>query len=220
MKNYTDLNIILDRSGSMSSIAPDITGGIQSFLKKEKESGDDTKVSLYQFDDIYETIFIDKLITEDINIPLVPRGTTALLDAVGKTMASVGEKLDKLPEDERPNRVLFLVITDGAENSSREFSFEDVKKNIKHQRETYAWDFVFLGTTEDALFQGEGMGIGKGSTRGFTRSSADIMNMFSQVSDSYTSYKSLNRADLSTRGTTFIIQDDAADVDNSSLISK
>ena len=217
MKNYTDLNIILDRSGSMSTIAKDIAGGIEAFLKKEKESGDDTNVSLYQFDNQYETVFEDKKITEDIAIPLVPRGGTALLDAVGKTMASVGEKLAKLPEADRPNRVLFLVITDGEENSSHEFTFTSVKDNIKHQRENYAWDFVFLGTTEEALFQGEGLGIAKGSTRGFARNTQDINAMFSQVCDSYTSYKSLDRSNLSSRASTFEIKDD---VEDSTLISK
>lgn len=220
MKNYTDLNIILDRSGSMSSIAKDISGGIEAFLKKEKESGDDTLVSLFQFDNVYDTVFIDKSITEDISIPLNPRGGTALLDAVGRTMTSVGEKLDKLPEDDHPNRVLFLIITDGEENQSREFTFSVIKEKIKHQRETYAWDFVFLGTTEDALFQGEGMGIGKGSSRGFARNTQDINAMFNQVGESFTSYKCLNRQDLSTRAATFEIKDYAADEDNSQLISK
>lgn len=220
MKNYTDLNIILDRSGSMSSIAKDITGGIEEFLKKEKESGDDTTVSLFQFDNVYDIVFLDKSIKEDIEVPLNPRGGTALLDAVGRTMASVGEKLAKIPEDDRPNRVLFLIITDGEENSSNEYSFSTVKEKIKHQRENYAWDFVFLGTTEDALFQGEGMGIGKGSSRGFARNSADIQNMFNAVATSYTGYKSLDRQDLSTRSATFIVEDTAADEANSQLISK
>lgn len=225
MKNYTDLNVILDRSGSMSSIAKDMTGGIETFLAKEKATGDETKVSLFQFDDKYDVVFVDKDIKDEITIPLVPRGGTALLDAVGKTIASVGEKLAKLDEADRPNRVLFLIITDGEENSSTEFTFEALKTQLKHQRETYAWDFVFLGTNEDALFQGEGLGIGKGSTRGFNRNSADITRCFADVTTSYQNYKSLDRNLVASRCATFeltpnIVSETAADDDNSKLISK
>jgi uncharacterized protein YegL len=229
MKNYTDLNIILDRSGSMSSIATDMTGGIETFLAKEKATGDETRVSLFQFDDKYETVFENRDIKDDIKIPLTPRGGTALLDAVGKTIASVGEKLAAMKEADRPNRVLFLVITDGEENSSREFSFSSVKEKLKHQRENYAWDFVFLGTNEDALFQGEGLGIGKGSTRGFARTSESVMHLFSDVSANYQMYKSLDRSNLQSRASTFemnptveqkVVSEAAADLQNTTLISK
>lgn len=226
MKNYTDLNIILDRSGSMASIANDMIGGIETFLAKEKVTGDDTRVSLYQFDDEYKVVFVDKSIEEDIKIPLMPRGGTALLDAVGKTIASVGEKLQAMNEDDRPNRVLFLIITDGEENSSKEFNFQTVKTTLKHQRETYAWDFVFLGTTEDALFQGEGLGIGKSSTQGFTRDSADIQKCFLNVTNSYANYKTLDRTVLLSRANTFemtpehVVSETAADINVTNLVSQ
>jgi uncharacterized protein YegL len=208
MKNYTDLNIILDRSGSMASIANDITGGIQTFLEKEKNSGDSTKVSFYQFDDQYETVFIDKDITEDINIRIYPRGSTALLDAIGKTMATVGEKLAKMAEEERPNRVLFLIITDGFENASREFTTSTVSENIKHQREKYAWDFVFLGAGEEAVLkQHQDLGITSSSSRGFARDSASISDSFYALSNSYTSYKTLDRTDLRTYCDSFTFEE-------------
>jgi hypothetical protein len=209
MKNYTDLNIILDRSGSMSSIANDMVGGIKTFLDKEKETGDDTKVSFYQFDDQYEAVFIDKDIKEDIKIDLLPRGSTALLDALGRTIVSVGEKLSKLDEKDRPNRVLFLVITDGYENASREFSSEDVKEKVKHQREKYAWDFVFLGAGEDAvLAQHAGLGIGASSSKGFARSAKAIAATWDTVTDSYQTYKTLDRNNVATYCCTFEMKED------------
>jgi uncharacterized protein YegL len=209
MKNYTDLNIILDRSGSMSSIANDMVGGIKTFLQKEKETGDETKVSFYQFDDKYDVVFEDKDIKETLDITLTPRGSTALLDALGRTIVSVGEKLSKMSENDRPNRVLFLVITDGYENASKEFSSEVIKEKVKHQRETYAWDFVFLGAGEDAvLAQHAGLGIGASSSKGFARS-ADAINLaWTNVSENYQMYKKLDRTDLATYSCTFEMKDD------------
>lgn len=209
MKNYTDLNIILDRSGSMSSIANDMAGGIKTFLQKEKETGDDTKVSLYQFDDQYETVFIDKDIKEDIEVKIVPRGSTALLDALGRTITSVGEKLSKMEEKDRPNRVLFLVITDGFENSSHEFSSDVVKEKVKHQREKYAWDFVFLGAGEDdVLAQHASLGIGGSSSKGMARNAAAITATWNTVSDSYQMYKTLDRSNVATYCATFEMKED------------
>jgi uncharacterized protein YegL len=209
MKNYTDLNIILDRSGSMASIANDMVGGIKTFLQKEKDTGDETKVSFYQFDDKYDVVFEDKDIKETLDITLNPRGSTALLDALGRTIVSVGEKLSKMDEKNRPNRVLFLVITDGYENASKEFSSEVIKEKVKHQRETYAWDFVFLGAGEDAvLAQHAGLGIGASSSKGFARS-ADAINLaWTNVSENYQMYKKLDRTDLATYCCTFEMKDD------------
>ena len=204
-KDYTDLNIILDRSGSMASIADDMIGGIKTFLDAEKATGDKTIVSFYQFDDRYDVIFIDKDIKDDININLVPRGNTALLDAIGRTIVFEGEKLTAMEENDRPNRVLFLIITDGRENASKEYTFERIKEQIKDQREVYSWDFLFLGTNEDALFQREDLGIGAKSALGFDKNSDSIVNAFEAVSESYQTYKKLDRNDPATRSLTFEI---------------
>lgn len=209
MKNYTDLNIILDRSGSMSKIASDMVGGIKTFLDKEKQTGDETKVSLYQFDDKYETVFVDKDIKEDFEISLTPRGSTALNDALGRTIVSVGEKLEKMQESDRPNRVLFVVITDGFENASKEFSCKSVAEKVKHQREKYSWDFVFLGAGESAVLeQHSNLEIGRGSSLGFAADSGAICSAWNNVSDTYQMYKKLDRADVSTRSATFTFEED------------
>lgn len=211
MKNYTDLNIIVDRSGSMSGIARDMEGGIETFLETERKTGDHTVVSYFTFDNEYETIFLDKKITEDMKIEIKPRGFTALFDAVGKTITTVGEKLAAMKEEDRPNRVLFMVITDGEENSSKEFTKDAVKQMIKSQRETFAWDFAFLGTTEDVMLQGSGMGIAKGSSLQYEATQAGILRSFLNVSSSYQSYKHLDRRDMNTRCQTIDFNDAAAD---------
>ena len=215
MKNYTDLNIILDRSGSMSSIANDMTGGIKSFLENERKTGDETKVSFFRFDDVYETVFVDRDIKEDLNISVEPRGSTALLDALGRTIVSVGEKLSKMEEKDRPNRVLFLVITDGFENSSKEFTSEIVSEKVKHQREKYAWDFVFLGAGEDAVFaQHKNIGISASSSMGFARNKDAILKSWNSVSENFQTYKKLDRNDSQTYCCSFEFSDKKEEDEN------
>lgn len=208
MKNYTDLNIILDRSGSMSSIAKDMAGGIETFLQKEKNSGDDTRVSLFIFDSEYETVFVDKDIKEDIKIELVPRGGTALNDAIGRTIDFLGKKYSDLAEQDRPNRVLLMVVTDGFENSSREYTSEVIAEKVKHQREKYSWDFVFLGAGEKAVLeQHHGVGIRANSSKGFDANGAAVSTAWADVTDSYQLYKKLDRTDVSTRELSFEFSD-------------
>jgi uncharacterized protein YegL len=220
MKNYTDLNIILDRSGSMSTIASDMVGGIKTFLEKEKATGDDTKVSFFQFDDKYDIVFVDKNIKEDIDIPLIPRGGTALLDAIGKTIASVGEKLTNMTEENRPNRVLFFIITDGFENASKEFTAPTVAEKVKHQRDTYAWDFVFLGAGEEAvLAQHTGVGVMRSSSMGFAKDPVSINAAFCSVSESYTSYKTLDRSLSDSRQYSFDLSKKPKEVEPENISS-
>lgn len=214
MKNYTDLNIILDRSGSMASIAKDMVGGITEFLNKEKESGDDTKVSLFTFDDKYDTVYVDKDIKDSPYVNLLPRGSTALLDAVGKTIVTVGEKLTNLKEEDRPNRVLFMIITDGAENCSKEYTFDTIKELIKQQREVYAWDFSFLGTNEDNVFaQRASLGVNAGSSSAFTRSKKGIDSTLCSFHEGYQQYKTLDRSKEETRSATFCMVQPASETE-------
>jgi uncharacterized protein YegL len=199
MTNYTDLNIILDRSGSMQSIAKDMVGGLTSFLEKEKESGDDTRVSLFRFDGHYEKVFSDVNIKDDPKIELKPGGSTALMDAIGKTIQHVEEKLSGLLEEEKPNRILFLIITDGEENSSVMYNATQIKTMLSDKREKLAWDFVFMGVDEGAVMeQRQQIGVYKTSSLGFEKSSRGIATAFAQVSDSYSNYKKLDRSDVST----------------------
>jgi len=193
MKNYTDLTLIIDRSGSMNRIAKDMEGGFATFLKQEKASGDETKISINYFDDFIEKDVVTADIKDIDGIRIVPRGSTALLDAVGKTIVETGERLAAMAEEDRPNRVLIYIITDGQENASREYTLDQIREKITHQREHYAWDFVFLGANIDSFAVGGGMGIVGAATANFDASSAGVACMWAANSKGYDSYKKLDR---------------------------
>jgi hypothetical protein len=163
--NKTHFVLILDRSGSMDSIRGDMLGGIQQFLKEQRDLPGEAALTFVRFDDHYEEVFADRPL-KDAKIEehdFVPRGRTALLDAMGKTISTIGARLAKLPEAERPSKVLVVTVTDGQENASREFAISDVKRMVEHQTQAYSWQFVFLGASLEAFNQHSGVGVAFGS---------------------------------------------------------
>jgi hypothetical protein len=160
--NYTDITIIMDRSGSMHAIKSDAEGGINDFIQEQsKTNGGKKLLTVIGFDDAYEVMLDAKEISayQTPYIKLEPRGMTALLDAVGKTINRLGERFRSLPDHERPGKILIFVITDGFENCSREFTKQAIKDMIKHQEEIYQWQFIYLGANQDAFEEGQKMGF-------------------------------------------------------------
>lgn len=162
MKNYTDITIVLDRSGSMESIKNDVIGGFNEALKKHRDSGIDIICSLVQFDDRYENVFTRKAIKDAPNLDnntYQPRGSTALHDAIGTTIDALGNYYYGLSEDQRPSKVIVMVITDGLENASTKYSRSKLAEMIARQRDEYSWEFVFIGSNQDAIMTGQSMSI-------------------------------------------------------------
>lgn len=159
--NYVEIALVLDRSGSMSIIAPEVQTGLARFIDTQKSLPGKCLLTLVQFDDPYniETVYEGRSITDIYSIPLVPRGGTALLDAIGKTITLLGERLSSMEVAERPSKVIFVVVTDGEENSSKEFKRDQVFSMISHQREAYSWEFVFLAANQDAIQTGQSLGF-------------------------------------------------------------
>jgi Mg-chelatase subunit ChlD len=162
--NLTMITIVLDRSGSMGAVRNATIAGFNEFIEAQKKGVGDAGVTLIQFDtgNPYEVVFdlkpvekVPKLTTEQY----VPRGGTPLHDALGHAVDSLGGMLASLPEQERPGTVIIVTITDGLENSSRKYSAARVAEMIKHQQETYNWQFVFLGANQDAILTGERLNI-------------------------------------------------------------
>lgn len=160
--DYTHLSFVLDRSGSMSVIRDDTIGGFNSFLEKQKEVEGKVTVSMIQFDHEYETLYTGAelgAVKPLDTTTFVPRGSTALLDAVGRMVNETGAFLSTMKEEDRPGKVLFIIVTDGEENSSREFTLKKIKKMVTLQTDTYSWEFVFLGANIDAINVAGGFGI-------------------------------------------------------------
>ena len=191
-KNLTHIIFIVDRSGSMTSIAKDMIGGYNSFIQQQKQTPGECFVSFYQFDDIYETVF-ERVKLQDVKDldaqTYSPRNSTALFDALGKTIDEYGKYLASIQEDERPERVLVVTITDGQNNASREFAIAQVREKIKLQTETYGWDFVFLGSNIDAWDAGDTLGIARGATLQFANCAGSVGAAFSSLSSKASSYR-------------------------------
>lgn len=162
--NRRHIAIVLDRSGSMTSVKDDTEGGLKAFLAEQANAPAYTEVSLYEFDDQYSAVYENVWLADVPDYTLHPRGMTALLDAVGRTVTTLGEHLAAMPDDDRPGEVVLVILTDGAENSSKEYTLDQVKKLITHQQDTYGWTVVFLGADQDAFAAAGGMGIGRATT--------------------------------------------------------
>ena len=163
-KDLTELVFILDRSGSMSGLESDTIGGYNAMLEKQKKEPGEAVITTVLFDDRYELLH-DRINLKGI-APITEkeyfvRGSTALLDAVGRTINKIGNVQKHTTEDERAEHVLFVITTDGMENASREFSDEKVRKMIEHQKNKYGWEFIFLGANIDAIATAERFGIGE-----------------------------------------------------------
>jgi hypothetical protein len=171
MRNdLTDITLVVDRSGSMGEVQSDAEGGINAFLRQQAEQPGEALLTLVQFDTEYEFLCRGVPIGEVPEYRLVPRGMTALLDAVGRAIHETGERLARIDERDRPGLVLFVVMTDGHENSSREFTNEQVKQLIERQRSQYNWHFTFLGADAASFDEARNMGIQASSAAVFRKS--------------------------------------------------
>lgn len=154
--DYTHLTLLVDRSGSMESVRSDAQGGINELLAKQFALPGKLTVTLVEFDTDIDTVV--RMASEPVDYTLTPRGMTRLLDAAGLEIKATGADLEALAEDERPARVLFVVVTDGQENSSVEYTFAQVRALVEEQGTKYNWAFQFIGA-DDAAWQGESMGM-------------------------------------------------------------
>lgn len=160
--DFTVIQAIIDRSGSMQSIRTDAEGGFNAFIDEQRKLPGSCQVSLAQFDNQYEVVYTDLPITQAPPLQIVPRGSTAMLDAIGRTINELGARLAAMPEDQRPGTVMVGIVTDGHENASQEFSYQMVKDMITTQEQVYGWTFMYMGADQDAIEQGAKMGIDAG----------------------------------------------------------
>ncbi len=152
--DLTDITLVVDRSGSMESIKSDAEGGINEFILQQASEPGEAMLTLMQFDTEYDLVHNGVKVSDVPAYTLVPRGMTALLDAVGRAINETGARLAAMPEQDRPGLVVFVIVTDGEENSSQEFTRADLRKLIEHQQSEYSWQFTFLAADQDAFAAG------------------------------------------------------------------
>ena len=178
-KGLTEIIYVLDRSGSMGHLTGDTIGAYNAYLDEQKNFDGETKITTVLFDDKYELLFNGVSIDEAYldHEKYYVRGMTALYDALGKTIIDVGRRLASTPESERPEKVIFIITTDGYENASKEFTQKKVKEMIEHQQSKYSWEFLFFGANIDSAETATSIGVDATSSFDFAPTAAGISNM-------------------------------------------
>lgn len=191
-ENYTDITIVLDRSGSMEAIKDDAIGGFNQFLKDQGHVPGEATVTLAQFNDTCEMVYEGRCIKE---APLLnhhtycPCGSTALRDAIGRNINRTGARLRNMPWHLRPSKVIFVIQTDGEENSSTKYHMADINRMINHQRDVYKWEFVFLGANQDAIAEASKYGIGHAHAITYQSTRHGVNCAFASVSKNIANYR-------------------------------
>lgn len=190
--NLTEIAYILDRSGSMAPMVEPAITGFNQFLRDQREAPGDARLSLVLFDNEY-LLPCDRLplaeVVELDTTTYVPRGSTALLDAIGRTVTELGQKLAALPEADRPGEVIVAIFTDGYENASRAFDLHRINELITHQREKYNWRFLFLAADQDAIASAAQMGIEARDTSAVRFSRHGVQSSSASFSRKMTAYR-------------------------------
>lgn len=160
--NLTELVFILDRSGSMAGLESDTIGGFNAMLEKQKKESGEAFVSAVLFSND-STVLYDRADLRKVE-PMTERqyyvgGCTALLDAIGGAVHHIGNVHKYAREEDRPHKTVFVIVTDGMENASRRYTYDEVRRMVERQRETYGWEFLFLGANMDAISAARRFGI-------------------------------------------------------------
>jgi len=206
--NATRIVVILDRSGSMQSCCESTVAGFNDFVREQKKQSGTATLKLVQFDDQYEVVFDESIqnVPELTQATFVPRGSTALLDAQGKTIAILQEELAKLSSSKRPAKVIVVTMTDGMENASKEYKKQQVADLIQKYTDQNKWQFIYIGANQDAVKVAESMNIPLRNTMSYNTSNArGVMGM--SVSNLVSSYRSAGLDDLTSSTMGFSAED-------------
>ena len=191
-KNLTEIVFILDRSGSMAGLEDDTIGGFNAMIEKQKREPGEAYVSTILFDNDTEVIHdrvdiqkIQPMTRKDYYV----RGCTALLDAAGKSIHHIGNVHKYAREEDRPEKTIFVITTDGMENASRHYSYNRLKAMIERQKERYGWEFLFLGANIDAAKEAARFGIGADRAADYLADSTGTGVIYEAVSEAVCSFR-------------------------------
>jgi len=192
MKNLTEIIVIIDKSGSMSPLKSKTIEGFNEFIHEQKKLNEKAILSLIFFSSPNK----EKIVYDSININDIPEltpenynpvGTTALYDCLGKSIKSVNKKIKSLDKKDKPNKVLFVIITDGQENSSKKYSKQDILNKISKKEKNKNWSFIYIGANQDSFAEGSKIGINK--TLNFEYSEAGMNLAYNKISAYTTSFR-------------------------------
>lgn len=195
--SLTKLVFIIDRSGSMYDLQNDTISGYNSFIANQKTINKNTLLTTVIFDHEYIVLHnnVNILSVENITVKeCFARGTTALYDAIGSTINKEGNYLNSLSEDCKPSKVVFVIITDGEENASKEFKESQVKEMIQHQTEKYNWEFIYLGANVDSFKNAQSLNIGTYSN--YSATSKGVQSTYSVLSSAVNTRNTVTNDDL------------------------
>jgi hypothetical protein len=193
-QDLTDITLVLDRSGSMASIRDDAIGGVTAFIEGQKAAPGRCVFTLVQFDHEYQIVHSAVPIADVPPLTretFVPRGNTAMLDAIARAVTETGARLAAMPEAERTGKVILAILTDGQENASVEYhrnhgGHARVKAMIDHQREVYGWQVIYLGANQDAVAVGASIGVPQSTSMSFAADNiGQVTNTLSRNVRSY-----------------------------------
>jgi hypothetical protein len=193
--NLTEIVAILDKSGSMQHLTNDTIGGYNAFIAEQAKVEGEARLTTVLFSSgerYYEVLHdrvdikqVEPLTTDDYHT----EASTALLDAMGRAIDELGQKLADTPEDERPGKVIFFIVTDGEENSSHKFTHEQIKTKVEHQTDVYKWEFLFIGANIDTMSVASSIGIRAKNAINYEASSVGLDTMYRSVNLVMTSYR-------------------------------
>lgn len=219
--NYTAIVLVVDRSGSMSSIAASVQETLEEFVNAQLALPGELTIDTVFFDDKIENR-AELVNPKDtvLDLALEPRGMTALYDAVGMKIDSFGKRLSSMAEAQRPGKVIFVIATDGHENSSKEITQSGLAHRIAHQREKYGWDFTFIGANQDALLTAKGLNIPVGSAITFEANPLAASNVLRSMSTYVESTRSGLAASYSLGDREAALANDQSDAVKSAPVKK
>jgi len=216
-EGLTEIICVIDKSGSMSSTATDAIGGFNTFIKEQKKLPGEANLTLILFDNnckiIHESECLDAIVDlTDRNY--IPGGGTALLDAIGLGIDKIIAKHEKTSEEECPEKVIMVVVTDGQENSSKEYRRDVLLGKINDCR-SKDWEFVFLGADESAFSEASSMGFSASMTKGYSAStSAGVSHMYTDMSSMVKCCRAGKKADMTSIPDVDDLDEKNSDLDN------
>ena len=201
-ENYCDINVVLDKSGSMGPLQKETIEGYNKFIADQKALPGKCLVTLTQFDTSFLVTYsgVDIQRVEPLTSKTYcPGGYTALLDAIGRTIQAASQRFEAMPEADRPGKVVMLIMTDGEENSSKEFAKGKINEMIKTQTDAFKWNFVFLGANQDAIQTGGAIGVSCGNTMSFAASGEGVKAAYHATSSNIADFRTSTDPDADSK---------------------